>query len=104
LISECSFDLSFVWVLSESRDRLFCLELIFSFSFDFFSDICRTIFFSTDGAGLESSSRITQIGDGGWTDVDFSGSFGRVTDPSGVGDNWTIGGVDCGAAWERKDN
>jgi hypothetical protein len=65
LVSECSFDFSLVGFLSESNDRLFCLELFFSFSFDFFSVVCRTIFFSIDGAGLESSSRITQIGDEG---------------------------------------
>jgi hypothetical protein len=64
-VSIFSVVLSLVEFLSESRDRLFCFELFFSLSLNFFSDICRVIFFSIDGDGLESSSRITQIGDGG---------------------------------------
>lgn len=115
-VSEFSLGLSLLWFLSESRDRLFGFELVLSFSSVFLIgvvDVCRTSFLSIEGAGLESSSRITQIGDGGWTGVVFSGSaegstdsFSGISDATGiggVGESWTTGGVDCGGSVEIND-
>lgn len=103
-VSVLSVGLSFWGALSDSRDRFVAFELLFSVSVLFFTSVVGVWladFLSIDGAGLESSSRMTHGGEGGRAEANFSGSSttagASFPDVSSVGESWMTDSVDWGA-------